>query len=61
MTDSEFDKLLSEALAKYGLKVKTVTQSSYMPTTGVIMSPRGTRRADLIDNTRDSTQSKDKK
>jgi hypothetical protein len=61
MTGLELDKLLNEALAKYGLSVKAVTESRHMPTTGVIMTPRGRRRADLIDNTKDDTQSKDKK
>ena len=44
MTALEFNKLLSEALAKYGLTVKHVTESSYMPNTGVIMMPKSTRK-----------------
>ena len=44
MTDLEFHKLLSEALAKYGFTVKHVTESSYMPNTGVIMMPKSTRK-----------------
>ena len=44
MTALEFNKLLNEALAKYGLTVKHVTESSYMPNTGVIMMPKSTRK-----------------
>ena len=48
MTGLEFDKLLNEALAELGLSVKAVTKSSYMPATGVIMTPKGTRRAERV-------------
>ena len=48
MTDLELNRLLNEALAKYGLSVKLVTESSYMPATGVIMTPKGTRRAERV-------------
>tara|TARA_B100000686_G_C16484954_1_gene809071 strand:- start:433 stop:621 length:189 start_codon:yes stop_codon:yes gene_type:complete len=51
MTGLELDKLLNEALAKYGLSVKAVTKSSYMPATGVIMTPKGRRRGDIKDKT----------
>ena len=44
MTDLEFHKLLSESLAELGLSVKFVTESSYMPNTGVIMMPKSTRK-----------------
>ena len=44
MTGLELDKLLNEALAKYGLTVRYVTESSYMPNTGVIMMPKSTRK-----------------
>ena len=44
MTALELNKLLNEALAKYGLTVKYVTESSYMPNTGVIMMPKSTRK-----------------
>ena len=44
MTDLEFHKLLSEALAELGLSVKQVTESSYMPDTVVIMTPKSTRK-----------------
>ena len=57
MTDLEFHKLLSAALAEYGLTVKFVTESQYMPTTGVIMTPRGVRRADIKDNPLKKTNS----
>ena len=45
MTDLELDKLLNEALAKYGLTVKAVTELSHTPTTAVIMMPKSTGRA----------------
>ena len=51
MTDLEFHKLLSERLAKYGLTVKLVTESSYMPATAVIMTPNGTRGAGRVNTT----------
>ena len=41
MTGLELDKLLNEALAKYGLSVTAVTELSHTPTTGVIMMPKG--------------------
>ena len=44
MTDLEYHKLLSEALAKYGLTVKHVTESSHMPDTVVIMTPKSTKK-----------------
>ena len=44
MTGLEYHKLLSEALAELGLTVKFVTESSYMPNTGVIMMPKSTRK-----------------
>ena len=44
MTALELNKLLNEALAKYGITVKHVTESSYMPNTGVIMIPKSTRK-----------------
>ena len=44
MTGLELNKLLNKALAKYGLTVKAVTESSYMPNTGVIMMPKSTRK-----------------
>ena len=51
MTGLELDKLLNELLAGSGLSVKAVTKSSYMPATGVIMTPKGSRRADIKDKT----------
>ena len=51
MTDLEYNKLLNKALAPLGITVKLVTESQYMPTTGVIMTPRGVRRADIKDKT----------
>ena len=57
MTGLEFHKLLRAALAKYGLTVKFVTESQYMPTTGGIMTPRGVRRADIKDNPLKKTNS----
>ena len=48
MNGLEFHKLLSERLAKYGLSVKAVTESSYMPSTGVIMMPKDRRRAGRV-------------
>ncbi len=57
MTDLELNKLLNKALAKYGLSVELVTESQYMPTTGVIMTPRGVRRADIKDNPLKKTNS----
>ncbi|MCL0055498.1 hypothetical protein M1N56_06475 [Dehalococcoidia bacterium] len=51
MTGLEFDKLLNEALAELGLSVKAVTKSSYMPDTGVIMTPRGMGRAGRVSTT----------
>ena len=51
MTDLEFHKLLSERLAKYGLTVKLVTESSYMPATGVIMTPKSTGRTGRVNRT----------
>jgi hypothetical protein len=50
MTDLEYHKKLSKALAELGLSVKAVTKSSYMPATGVIMTPKGRRRGDIKDN-----------
>ena len=44
MTDLEFHRLLSETLAKYGLTVKHVTESSHMADTVVIMTPKSTRK-----------------
>ena len=44
MTALEYNKLLNKRLAKYGLTVKYVTESSYMPNTGVIMIPKSTRK-----------------
>jgi len=44
MTDLEFHRLLSEALAKYGLTVKHVTESSHMADTVVIMTPKSTKK-----------------
>ena len=61
MTASELAQMLQLRLAKYGLSVTAVTESPHTPTTGVIMTPRGRRRADLIDNAGGNTQSKDKK
>ena len=49
MKASEYHKKLSEALAELGLSVKAVTESRHMPTTGVIMTPRGVRRGDIKD------------
>ena len=49
MTGLELDKLLNELLAGSGLSVKAVTRSSYMPATGVIMTPKGRRRGDIKD------------
>ena len=57
MTALEYNKLLNEALAPLGLTVKLVTESQYMPTTGVIMTPRGVRRADIKDNPLKKTNS----
>ena len=51
MTGLELNKLLNEALAKYGLTVKLVTELSHTPTTGVIMTPRGTGRAGRVNTT----------
>ena len=51
MTGLELNKLLSKALAKYGLSVEMVTESPHMPTTGVTMTPKGSRRADIKDKT----------
>ena len=45
MTDLEFNKLLNISLAELGLSAKLVTESSHMPTTGVIMTPRNSRQA----------------
>ena len=45
MKASEYNKLLNEALAPLGLTVKLVTESQYMPKTGVIFTPRGKRRS----------------
>ena len=50
MTGLELDKLLNELLAPLGITVKAVTKSSYMPATGVIMTPKGRRRGDIKDN-----------
>ena len=44
MTGLELDKLLNEALAKYGLTVKHVTESSHIPNTVVIMTPKSTKK-----------------
>ena len=44
MTDLEFHKLLSESLAKYGLTVKHVSESSHMADTVVIMTPKSTKK-----------------
>ena len=44
MTDLEFHRLLSETLAKYGLTVKHVTESSHMADTVVIMTPKSTKK-----------------
>ena len=44
MTGLEYHKLLSEALAKYGLTVKHVTEPSHMADTVVIMTPKSTRK-----------------
>ncbi len=44
MTDLEYNRLLNISLAKYGLTVKLVTESSYMPATGVIMTPKSTKK-----------------
>ena len=51
MTGLELDKLLNEALAKYGLTVKAVTELSHTPTTAVIMTPRGTGRTGRVNTT----------
>ena len=48
MNALEFHKLLNEALAELGLSVKAVTESSYMPSTGVIMMPKDRRRAGRV-------------
>jgi hypothetical protein len=45
MTDLEFNKRLNKALEGSGLSVTLVTESSHMPTTGVIMMPRNSRQA----------------
>ena len=44
MTALEFNKLLNESLAKYGLTVKHVTESSHMADTVVIMTPKSTKK-----------------
>ena len=44
MTDLEFHKLLSEALAELGVTVKHVTESSHMADTVVIMTPKSTKK-----------------
>jgi hypothetical protein len=48
MTDLELNKLLNEALAELGLSVKLVTESSYMPNTGVIMMPKNSRQGQQL-------------
>ena len=48
MTGLELDKLLNEALAELGLSVKLVTESSHMPTTGVIMTPKNSRQGQQL-------------
>ena len=51
MTALELNKLLNEALAELGLTVNLVTESSYMPATGVIMTPKSTGRAGRVNTT----------
>ena len=48
MTASELDEMLQLRLAKYGLSVTAVTESPHTPTTGVIMTPKGTGGAERI-------------
>ena len=48
MTALELAQILQLRLAKYGLSVKAVTESSYMPSTGVIMMPKDRRRAGSV-------------
>ena len=49
MTASELAEMLQLRPANYGLSVTAVTESPHMPTTGVIMTPRGLRRGDIKD------------
>jgi hypothetical protein len=49
MKPSELRELLASRLAPLGLSVEMVTVSPHMPTTGVIMTPRGVRRGDIKD------------
>ena len=48
MTASELAEMLQLRLAKYGLSVTAVTESPHTPTTGVIMTPKGTGGAERI-------------
>ena len=48
MTALELAQILQLRLAKYGLSVKAVTESSYMPSTGVIMMPKDRRCAGRV-------------
>ena len=49
MTAFELAQILQSRLAKYGLSVKAVKESSHMPTTGVIMTPKGRRGVHIKD------------
>ena len=49
MTAFELAQMLSERLAKYGLSVTAETGSPHLPTTGVIMMPKGRRGVHIKD------------